>query len=548
MTNIPIIDKRNYKKVLRELNVSSYPSLPKSIIDWHDRLKNKVIPSEIDGLILYNKLVKYFRDYRQELNKQYADGIDWDLVKLRPPMPYQKDGIKFLILNSKCILADDMGLGKSLQSIIAAKFLPDDYKILVITKNTLKYNFEIEIKYYDKRVTVIKDANKWKTSKFTIVHYAQLKKLQNNIIDTCFDIIICDECHFLKHPQAQRSKYALHIFEKAKKEIKYIWLLTGTPISNRPIEYFNLLRIIKHPLAKNYFNYIIKYCNGYKDYFGHWQVNGSSNEEDLYDKVRSVVLRRKKEDVLKDLPQKERIPIFIDFKNRDKYDKCIKEYEKKKSKEIENEFITYNLPFKYHVPKIAEMMIKRNFCALEKIRDNSLVELIENDLDVDDNNKIVIFTNFTSVIDEVYSKFTDKICRIIDGRIKVEDRVSVCTEFNENSSLRLMAVNIEVGAEGLNLQSANIGIINDMHLVPMKMSQVEDRLHRLGQKRAVTIKYPIYKDSIEENVFEMITKKMKIISKVIDNKEQAFFNEELVNAEDNNSILKDLFDKIDKIS
>jgi len=547
MDIIPLVDKRNFKKILRELDVKKYPSLSDYLVDWHYKLNDKIKKKLItpgDEILIYNRLFKYFSDYRKELNKSYVNSINWEKVNHRPPKEFQKVGIKYLLLNSRCILADDMGIGKTIQSVLASLFLPDEYKILIITTNTLKYNFKVEIEYYDDRISVIKDVKKWEVKKFTIIHYSQVGKLHDKIIEEGFDVVICDEAHFVKNPQSQRSQTVVRLFEKMKKEIKYVWLLTGTPITNRPIEYFNLLRIIKHPLAKNYFEFIHKYCNAYQDMWGHWVTDGASNTEDLYDKTKGSILRRKKKDVLDELPSKERIPIFFEMKNRKGYEKCVSEYEKKKQEEFDDEF--KDLPFAYKVPSIAEMMIKRLFCAREKIHDGTLINIIKDD--IEDDNKIVVFTNFTSVLDEIKNKFKD-ICLIIDGRTKVEDRIPLCVKFNTDDKIKIVGVNIAVGAEGLNLQSANLAIINDMHLVPGKMIQVEDRLHRMGQLKDVVIKYPIYNDSVEVDLYEMITRKMRIVSEVTDGVKEDYFekNDEIEKFTNNNSILNDIFKQIDSI-
>jgi hypothetical protein len=215
--NLPIIDRRNYRKVLRELDLSLFPTLPDFLLDYRKKLIKKEPIEYIDDARAYGKFKKYLDDTEKEINKYVLDKIDWDVISERPPRDFQKDGIKFLILNNRCILADDMGLGKSLQSVLASKFLPDEYNILVITLKTLKYNFANEISFYDDRVSVID--KEWTPNKFTIVHYDALKKWKKELVESRFEVIIIDEC-FPYDTLVKTDKGELKIGDIVTKKIK----------------------------------------------------------------------------------------------------------------------------------------------------------------------------------------------------------------------------------------------------------------------------------------------------------------------------------------
>lgn len=329
--------------------------------------------------------------------------------------------------------------------------------------------------------------------------------------------MLVSNCHLLKSSKTERSKNFNEIIKNTEK----VWLLTGTPMTNRPIDYYNLLKIIKHPLSKNWVNYIEKYCDG-KKIFGHWESKGASNLEELYNKTKDSVLRRLKKDVLKDLPNKDRTPVFLHLENKREYENVIKNYKTIKTEELKEEFSDFFEEDDFEVSEMTKFILWRQYCALKKIEDGSLIDLINSQIDSD--NKIVVFTNFTKVVDTVYEKLGNEKCRFIDGRISdSKKRLDIVKEFNENKDLKVLVCNLKVGSVGLNIQSANVAIINDMDWVPSTMLQAEDRLWRIGQLFNVSILYLIYKGTVEEIVFNVVNKKMKNISEAIEGKVESYF-------------------------
>lgn len=550
---LPEVDGKNYQKILRELDISKFPSLPEYLRDIHNKLIKKQKLTTSEELLTKNKLKKYFKDYTLEYNQSLIDNFDWSIFSKRPPFDFQKTGVKFLILNDRCILADDMGLGKSIQSVMATKLLPESYKILIVTLRTLKYNFEEEVNYFDDRTSVIE--KKWDTNKYTIIHYESVKKFHQQILDAQFDIIIMDECHKIKNKNAKRTELFLDIFKKTKKEIKKTWLLTGTPIDNRPSEYYNLLKIIKHPITANWITYIGRYCAAYKDHFGHWVTSGSSHLDELFEKTKGSILRRTKKQVLVDFPDKFRKTIPIKLDNEKGYFKALQDYVDKKfilelkeeQEEIKQDnssksdddlskFFSVSKVVKQNVSSLNEvtkLQIWRQWCAIEKVKDGSTIELIENE--IDKGNKIVVFTNFTSVVDLLKEKLGD-ICLTLDGRTKIELRQKVVNTFNKESKYKVFVVNYAVGATGLNLQSSNTAIMNDLPWIPSLILQGEDRIYRIGQLLNCLILYPFYKDTVEEKVFRTILKKVEMISKVLDGVNNKFVEDLVLPPELNQSI------------
>lgn len=528
------ITKRNYKKKLRELSLSEFPSLDTYLRNVKIKIEKKEALSVSEELMSFPKLKKYFEDISLEENRLYVQTLDFNAFAQRPPRDFQKEGIKFLLLRDRSILADDMGLGKSIQSILASLLLPEDYKILFITMRTLKYNIEEEIKPYSDSYKVIEKT--WETGyKFTIVHYEALKKWKKNILVEKYNCVIIDEAHKIKNSSTSRSKNVSEIV----KDVKKVWLLTGTPMSNRPSDYYNLLKLIQHPISNNWVTYITKYCDG-KKIFGHWDIKGATNLDDLFLKTKDSVLRRLKKEVLTDLPNKERQPVYLHLENRKGYDKVIVDYKEKKFNELTEFEQSFLEDGDINVANMTKFIIWRQYCAIQKIEDGSLIDLIENQ--IEEGHKIVVFTNFTKVIDAVSEKFPETSV-FIDGRIKdAHERLQIVKNFNEDEKLKLLICNLQVGSVGLNIQGANVGIINDMDWVPSTMLQAEDRLWRMGQLKDVNILYPVYKGTVEEIVFKVINSKMRNISTAIEGKEEDYFEDsEKENKIEKMSLLEEIF-------
>ena len=209
--------------------------------------------------------------------------IDFEKYSNRPPLNHQKEAIQKLVENKKYILADDMGLGKTTSTIIAA-LETKAKKILIICPATLKINWKREIENYTDRSIYIAEGKNFSTEHdFVIINYDILKnfhdtkkKTDSQIHSANFDLVIVDEAHYIKNAQAQRTK----LINDIVKSVDRIWLLTGTPMTSRPIDYYNLLSLVDSPVAKNWMAYVIRYCSGYQFKVGPtkvWNVMGASN-------------------------------------------------------------------------------------------------------------------------------------------------------------------------------------------------------------------------------------------------------------------------------
>ncbi len=453
--------------------------------------------------------------------------IDWDRYNFRAPYPFQRLGINWLLNKDKAILGDDMGLGKSLQAIVAALEL-NASRILIVCPASLKLNWAKEIIPFCSDVAVINKT--WEPRRFTIVNYDVLKKFQEKIIKEKFELVIADEAHMIKNMQSQRSK----AFGKIANKSKRVWLLTGTPIANKPIDFYNLLKVCKHDLGKNKQVFGQQYCGGQLTQWG-YDYNGASNLKELHYKTQNIILRRKKEEVL-DLPPKVITPMYLELDARTlKEYECAVEiyYEKKYEDSLDPLAEDYGKQLSEFGEAFVELAVLRKFTAMQKAKDGSTAELVQNALE--QNKKVVIFTNYIDVIDTFQKEFGDQ-CLTLDGRLDIHERQRRVDLFQSAKGPSILVCNLAIASFGLTLTRATVAIMNDLSWSPAVMRQAEDRLYRIGQSELVNIWYPIYDNSIDSIMFDALKVKMYNIDQAIEGKEIESFGKE--------NMIKEIYNKL----
>ena len=447
--------------------------------------------------------------------------IDYSKYGHRPPLEHQKIAIEKLVGSKRFILADDMGVGKTTSAVIGA-LETDIKKILIICPASLKINWEREIRNYTDRSVYISEGKNFSTDHdFVIVNYDilknfyDLKNKENSPISKAnFDLIIIDEAHYASNSQASRTK----LINDFVKKSKYLWLLTGTPMTNRPINYYNLLNLIESPVAQNWMAYVIRYCQGYQFKAGNrkvWNVNGASNLEELRDRTSRQVLRRLKTDVL-DLPEKIITPIYLRLKSK-QYEELMGEYYEWYNKHPEE---SKSLTVQFN-----KLMKVRQVIADEKVQET--IGLIENILE--QGKKVIVFTNFTDSLQKIHSHF-GKQSVYLDGTCSKAQRQYSVDQFQENDKIKVFVGNIQAAGVGITLTAGEVVLFNDLSFVPAHHQQAEDRAYRYGQKNCVSVYYPIFENTIEGVIYDMLINKKNIIDTVMgDNLDKAEFIEQIMN-------------------
>jgi len=443
-----------------------------------------------------------------------------DLDKLgRKAFKHQEDGIKFLLSKKKCILADDMGLGKTFQSIVAALETGVE-KVLVVCPANAKINWKREICNFipEDEVSILKTGH-WNPKRFTIINYDILKNfhtlvdgrkkyeegdIRRELVDFNFDLVILDEAHMVKNPSSQRTK----IINQISENIERRWLLTGTPIANRPMDYFNLLFLCDSPLTANWQFFAFRYCAAKK--FNKrlktgkmkqiWLTDGASNLEELHNRTKKYILRRVKEDHL-DLPPKIVSPYYLEMDDVRGYNSVFDEYLKWAESEGKS------LGAGRHM---VELIVLRKFIANKKVEHS--VELAEQA--IEQGKKVIIFTNFTDSFNALMSHF-GKLAVGHNGKMSGTQKQSSIDNFQNNDKVKVFVGNLISAGTAITLTKAEVVIMNDLDFVPANHAQAEDRAYRIGQSSTVNVYYPIFENTVDTMMYEMLENKRQIISTIM---------------------------------
>jgi intein/homing endonuclease len=326
--------------------------------------------------------------------------------------------------------------------------------------------------------------------------------------------ILVSNCHYIKNAQAQRTK----LINDLVKDIGRLWLLTGTPMTSRPIDYYNLLNLVDSPVAKNWLAYVVRYCSGYQFKVGNrkvWNVMGSSNLEELRDRTSSTILRRLKENVL-DLPEKIITPVYLNLKSKE-YENVMGEYYDWYDKNPEES--------KSLTVQFTKLTKVRQIIANEKVKET--IEIAENI--IEQGKKVIIFCNFTESLNMIKEHF-GKTAVKLDGSMSQKERQLSVDEFQNNEKIKVFVGNIKAAGTGITLTAAEVAIMNDLSFLPSDHAQAEDRAYRYGQKNNVLVYYPIYQNSIEAIIYDIINTKKKVIATVMgDNQDTTEAAEEILN-------------------
>lgn len=450
---------------------------------------------------------------------------------------HQREGIAFLRKRKGAILADEMGLGKTRQAIVALANVDVDLHVIVCPAS-LKLNWKREILAVLPEESVFVSGQKGKfdvkRDSWLVVNYDQLGKWIGPILDAGKFTLTGDEAHYIKGASA-RTKY----FMILAKDAAIVYLLTGTPVLNRPVELFNLLKAIKHPIAKLKGQFGEKYCGatamarvrdkannrffvvhrsqayGFMNDRGRYQVSfyvdmrGATNLDELRREIGSSFLRRMKSEVM-DLPEKieEMVPVELKPVWRKKYATAFDDYAK---------FVRENPMGK----NIDNIMLARQLVELQKLKQvcsegkiEAVVEAVESA--VEQGVKVVVFTQYAKTLMALQDQLTHLGVVSIQGSSSQDRRQQAVDAFQGDEKVRVFIGNVKAAGVGITLTAATQVIFADLDWTPAVHDQAADRCHRIGQTGTVNVRYFFVPGSVEEDVIAMLAKKRETIAAVLE--------------------------------
>lgn len=446
----------------------------------------------------YERVIPTLAERYPNLFRHQLEGIDF----LLRPRPYRG-----------ALLADDMGLGKTRQALIAAHDAHPQGRILVVCPASLKLNWEREIHAVLGAQDVSILGRDEGLSRWTIVNYDRLRSHQNALFGEDWACVIVDEAHYLKNRHSQRSLLVLGGDHRPRKRGKLpagrirglveraerVILLTGTPITNRPLDLFPLLRAIGHPLGDDLMRYALRYCAAFQTEWG-WDMGGASHLDELHAKLADVLLRRGKDEVL-DLPPKLRtyMPVEVDLVA---YRQVWLDYVQRLAKR------------KRRMPRamlLAEVAKLRHAAALAKIP--AAIAHVEAVLEA--GEKVIVFTCHTAVVEALMTRFGPEAVRLT-GEDGAAQRQAAVDAFQTEPGVRIFVGNLVAAGIGVSLTAATQVLFVDYSFVPAEHLQAEDRPYRIGQPNAVTVTYLSALGTLDEEIERLLAQKLAVVSEAID--------------------------------
>ena len=442
---------------------------------------------------------------------------------------YQKIGVQWLYMISKCefggILADEMGLGKSIQTITYIKHRlkeKKDAKILIVVPTSLLYNWEDEFQKFGKEIdivivndTKVKRLEKIKQiekAQVLITSYGLLRQDIDEYTEYYFDTMFLDEAQNIKNP---RSDTAIAT-KQVKARVKFA--LTGTPLENSIYELWSIMDFIMPGYLGSF--------TTFKEQYGTLEEDKESYLE-LKKQIDPFILRRKKHDVLKDLPEKLENKVYVELNEAQKalyvseLNKAKEEIDKLKEKNAvsENQFYILSL-----LTRLRQICIDPSLIYDDYHEGSSKFDTLLQILDemIQNHHKILLFSQFPSVLKNLIPRLEEHgiTYLYLDGSTKSEERMQLVKKFNSDHT-NIFLISLKAGGTGLNLTSADEVIHLDPWWNPQVENQATDRTHRIGQTKTVEVIKLISIGTIEEKIVALQEKKKELSDMMIEGEQRS---------------------------
>lgn len=417
------------------------------------------------------------------------------------------------------VLADDMGLGKTLEMISIILDSEINKPVLIVCPKSLCYNWKNEFSKWAPNLEVVNiigsiperdekianiDTNK------KIIYITSYDSLRNDIElyeNLSFSYLILDEAQYIKNHETQKAQSVKLI------DSKYRFVLTGTPIENTILDLWSI------------FDFILpNYLGSYNDFRSSYEQQVMDSDKKtvnrLVKKITPFILRRTKKDVIKDLPDKVETTVTAVMNNDQRK---IYEAELQRAKGLiekgDNKIVILSAITRLRQICVDPSLYIENYSGTSS-KLELLIETIENN--IRENHRIIIFSQFTSVFENISNEFNKKNIKhfILTGKTSSKDRVELSEEFNKNENIKVFLVSLKAGGTGLNLVGADIVIHLDPWWNVAAENQATDRAHRIGQKRVVQVIKMICENTIEQKVIELQNKKAEIVKLIVSDDDQ----------------------------
>ncbi len=473
------------------------------------------------GFTIHPELWAEVRKDQEQAREAEALAIlpDTEFTTPLPLFPYQKVGSAFLWKIGSGLIGDEMGLGKTVQSLAVCEKVKAE-KVLIFAPAAVKWQWASEIEKFIPGASVqVIGATSSKGSRderihqwvcdrrFYIANYELLLRDFEVINSREWDVIIADEATRIANPQAKQSKAIKKL--RAKRRIA----MTGTPVSNRANEVWNIIDFTNPGAFGNYYAFLTRYC--LKNQWG--GIFGYQHMDELRDRLKRYMIRRLKIEVLPELPEK--IITDIPFEMTPEELVLYKKLKKEILFEIEHKDIAkMETPMTIQYTLVKMLRLRQLADSMELLGHNtqsSKLEILKEMLKdaLDNGRKAIVFTQFSEMADILERELAEWKPLKISGKIKEEYR-DVVARFNEVDDHKVLIMT-SAGQFGLNIQRASVIFHYDAEWSLAKMQQREGRAHRYGQKDTVLVYHLLAKGSIDYYIQKVLRSKQQLADQIL---------------------------------
>ncbi len=423
-------------------------------------------------------------------------------------MPYQKAGVAYAGSVGRCLIADQMGLGKTVEAIASLEYR-DAFPAIIVCPASLKENWKREINKWlpHRSVNILSGKGNIANVDVNIVNYDIIGRFVEPIMHLKPMGLVLDESHYVKTSKTKRTEAVRDIAKKVPQS-GTVLLLSGTPVTNRPEELVSQLEILGM-LSRfgGKWAFLKRYTNAYHNGFG-WDTKGASNLNELNMKLRqNCYIRRTKDEVLKELPAKTRNVVHVEPSG-----KGYAEYRK-----AEGDLLAFLAENGYRASDTAEHL--RRTTVLKRLaadaKMESVIEWIDSFLESCDR-KLVVFAHNVAIVDYLAGKYGNLR---VSGQDSMEDRQHAVDSFQKDPKARVIVLNLQAGGVGLTLTAGSDVCFVQQGWTPGEHDQAEDRCHRIGQENSVQVWYLIGVNTIDEDIYDLIDAKRAVVDAVTDGDE-----------------------------
>ena len=450
-------------------------------------------------------------------------------------LPFQRAGVAYALGRPATLIGDEMGLGKTPQSIAVAN-ATGARGVLIVCPLSVKVNWEREIARWstaDPPLTVgHATAKEWPATDVVVAHYDVLARHEADLRSREWDMVVLDEAHYLKNPKAQRTqaifgKKGLPAVGAGRKLV-----LTGTPIPNRPVELYGILRWLDPEVAGSWLRYATRYCARKETRWG-WDVSGASNLGELQEKLRSTLMvRRLKADVLTELPPKRRQVVPLDPADVEGASQALGAEQEGMAEvaaalaeaRVEAELAKASedpAEYKAAVERLREAQ-HAEFSEMSRLRHDTAVvkapavaahvaDLLESG-----EAKVAVWAHHHDVVGILRERLAEYSVVEITGETPQAERQAAVDSFQAPGGPRVFIGSITAAGTGITLTAAQTAVFAELDWVPGNVSQAEGRHHRIGQAGSVLIQHVLLDGSLDAKLASTLIAKQEVADKALD--------------------------------